>query len=96
MPLVFLDPRPDIAPAAAVAGPAPFAGPAGQATFGMLANGFPDSGAFLRAVAASIAELHPGSSFRHVEKARPPDALTDDQLEVLTSTCDLVIAAYGH
>lgn len=62
----------------------------------MLANGFPDSGEFLRAVAASIAVLHPGSSFRHVAKVRPPDALTDDQLEVLTGECDVVVAAYGH
>jgi hypothetical protein len=95
MPVVFLDPRPDIAPALAVAAPAPFAGPASRATFGMLANGFPDSGAFLRALAASIASLHPGAGFRHVEKARPPDALTATQLGELGG-CDLVIAAYGH
>jgi hypothetical protein len=95
MPVVFLDPRPDIAPTSVVVGPVPFAGTAGQARFGMLANGFPDSGAFLRAVSSSIAAGHPGARFRHVEKARPPDALTDEQLGHLRA-CDVVIAAYGH
>jgi hypothetical protein len=96
MPVLFYDPRPPTTAAASVAAPAPFAGPVGRARFGLLANGFPDSGAFLRAVEASIAALHPGSSFRHVEKARPPDALTAEQLEVLTGECDVVVAAYGH
>jgi hypothetical protein len=96
MPVVFIDPRPDVAATAEVAGPIPWNRPAQDATFGMLANGFPDSGAFLRAVSERITEVHPGSRFRHVEKARPPDALTDDQLQVLTDECDLVIAAYGH
>jgi hypothetical protein len=96
MPVVFIDPRPDVAATVEAAGPIPWNRPAEDATFGMLANGFPDSGAFLRAVSDRIAEVHPGSRFRHVEKARPPDALTDDQLQVLTSECDLVIAAYGH
>jgi hypothetical protein len=96
MPVVFHDPRPPIAEVASLAGPEPFAGMAARARFGMLANGFPDSGAFLLAVEASIAAMHPGASFRHVEKARPPDALTTEQLEVLTGECDLVIAAYGH
>ena len=63
-----------------MASPTLWNGPVKDATFGMLANGFPDSGAFLRALSDRIAEVHPGSKFRHVEKARPPDALTDDQL----------------
>jgi hypothetical protein len=79
-----------------MASPTPWNGPVKDATFGMLANGFPDSGAFLGALSDRIAEVHPGSKFRHVEKARPPDALTADQLQVLTGECDLVIAAYGH
>ena len=88
-------PRPAVAASAEVARPAPFAGPAGAATFGMLANGFPDSGAFLQAVSSSIAARHPGARFLHIEKDRPPDALTDAQLGEL-GRCDLVIAAYGH
>jgi hypothetical protein len=96
MPVIFYDPRPPIAGAASVAEPGAFAGPANRARFGLLANGFPDSGAFLRALEASIAAMHPGSRFRHVEKARPPDALTTEQLGVLTGECDVVIAAYGH
>jgi hypothetical protein len=96
VPVTFLDPRPPISVAASVAAPAAFTGPAGRARFGLLANGFPDSGAFLHELAASIGVLHPGSSFRFVEKARPPDALSDDQLQVLTGECDLVVAAYGH
>jgi hypothetical protein len=95
MPVTFYDPRPDIASSEAVAAPEPFAGTASGARFGMLANGFPDSGAFLRAVSASIAALHPGARFRHVEKDRPPDALTEEQLGDL-GACDVVIAAYGH
>jgi hypothetical protein len=95
MPVIFYDPRPPIFEMAAVAGPVPFGGTAEQARFGMLANGFPDSGAFLRAVSSSITAFHPGARFRHVEKARPPDALTEEQLGDL-GDCDVVIAAYGH
>ena len=96
LPLVFIDPRPQIAPTAELSAPMPWRQSPGRATFGMLANGFPDSAAFLRAVAVCIEQRHPGSRFRHVAKARPPDVLTEDQVAVLTGECNLVIAAYGH
>lgn len=65
------------------------------ARVGMLANGFPDSEAFVDALAASLCELRPGLAFATVTKARPPDPLDDRQLDVLTG-CDAVLAAYGH
>jgi hypothetical protein len=64
-------------------------------TIGLLANGFPDSAAFLDALATEIATVIDGVSFERVTKVSPPTPLTDAQLTRL-STCDAVIAAYGH
>jgi hypothetical protein len=61
----------------------------------LLANGFPDSVAFLDALAAGLSSLRPDLTFVAVAKARPPDPLDDGQVDALTA-CDAVIAAYGH
>lgn len=62
---------------------------------GLLANGFPDSAAFLDGVAATLREHHGDIDVESVEKASPPVALTDEQRARL-ARCDAVIAAYGH
>jgi hypothetical protein len=64
-------------------------------TVGLLANGFPDSAAFLARLADALGDLATGFTWRAVTKARPPDALSDAQLAELTA-CDAVVAAYGH
>jgi hypothetical protein len=91
-----MDPRPPIGGEAKVVSPQPWRGDANDAVFGLLANGFPDSAAFLAEVAAWVSRSYPAAAFRTVEKARPHDPLNDEQLKVLTGECDLVIAAYGH
>jgi hypothetical protein len=94
-----MDPRPPVGAGATVAAPRPrTAGPNGPngAVFGLLANGFPDSAVFLAEVAATTARRFPSAAFRSVDKARPHDPLTEQQVKVLTTECDLVIAAYGH
>ena len=65
-------------------------------TIGLLANGFPDSATFLDAVARQISVLIDGVTFERVTKVSPPTPLTDSQLALLTTTCDAVVAAYGH
>jgi hypothetical protein len=96
MPVTFMDPRPPVGVGAKVAAPPTRTASPNGAVFGLLANGIPDSAAFLAAVAASTERHFPSAAFRSLEKARPHDRLTEQQLHVLTTECDLVIAAYGH
>lgn len=91
----FLDPRPPSAVTIDTFVARPVDRHGAPRVIGMLANGFPDSEAFLRHLAAAMHEGGPPTEFRFVTKARPPDALTDEQLALLT-TCDSVVAAYGH
>lgn len=65
-------------------------------TIGLLANGFPDSAAFLDALAVELEAAIDGVSFERVTKVSPPTPLTEAQLSLLSTTCDAVIAAYGH
>jgi hypothetical protein len=62
---------------------------------GLLANGFPDSMAFLDGVIAALRDGHGEFEVVAVEKASPPVALTDEQRTRLEG-CDAVVAAYGH
>ncbi|MEO8697650.1 MAG: hypothetical protein ABI658_29395, partial [Acidimicrobiales bacterium] len=59
-------------------------------------NGFPDSAKFLDAVALQISVRIDGVTFERVTKVSPPTPLTASQLTLLTTTCDAVVAAYGH
>lgn len=65
-------------------------------TIGLLANGFPDSAAFLDALADELTTMIDGISFERVTKVSPPTPLTDAQLGLLTTSCHAVVAAYGH
>jgi hypothetical protein len=96
MPVSFHDPRPPI-----VEDTRSFAGLQLRAiprapTIGLLANGFPDSAQFLDAVAQQMSTRIEGVTFERVTKVSPPTPLTDSQLSLLTTTCDAVVAAYGH
>jgi hypothetical protein len=68
----------------------------GAIDIGMLANGFPDSVAFLGQVAASLAEILPQARFHHYDKGDASIVVPDQLLETVTSTCQAVVAAYGH
>ena len=63
---------------------------------GLLANGFPDSEEFLRAVECACKRDLPQVSFTHFNKrkasVRVPEAMLDD----IVTQCGAVIAAYGH
>jgi hypothetical protein len=96
MPVSFHDPRPLIVEAAHSFERLPLRSIPSSPTIGLLANGFPDSAQFLNAVAQQIATRIDGVTFERVTKVSPPTPLTESQLTLLTTTCDAVVAAYGH
>jgi hypothetical protein len=96
MPVSFLDPRPPIVEAAHSVERLRFRSIPRTPTIGLLANGFPDSAHFLNAVAQQISARMNGVTFERVTKVSPPTPLTESQLKLLTTTCDAVVAAYGH
>jgi hypothetical protein len=96
MPVSFLDPRPPVVEAAHSYAQMQLRSIPRRPTIGLLANGFPDSAEFLIAVAQQIAARIDGVKFERITKVSPPTPLTASQLTRLTTTCDAVIAAYGH
>ena len=96
MPVSFHDPRPPIVEAAQSFRSLPLRKIPSAPTIGLLANGFPDSAQFLDAVARRIAAVVDGVGFERVTKVSPPTPLTEAQVTLLTTTCDAVVAAYGH
>jgi hypothetical protein len=96
MPVSFLDPRPPIVEGEQSFERLPLRTIPHSPTVGLLANGFPDSAQFLDAVAQQISARVDGVTFERVTKVSPPTPLTAAQLTLLTTTCDAVVAAYGH
>ena len=96
MPVSFHDPRPPIVEAAHSFERLALRSVPSNPTIGLLANGFPDSAQFLNAVAQQISARIDGVTFERVTKVSPPTPLTESQLSLLTTTCDAVVAAYGH
>ena len=96
MPVSFHDPRPPIVEAAQSFERLPLRTIPRAPTIGLLANGFPDSAQFLDAVALHISAAVEGVGFERVTKVSPPTPLTAAQVTLLTTTCDAVVAAYGH
>jgi hypothetical protein len=64
-------------------------------TVGFLANGFPDSVAFLEAVADAIRE-RVGVEVRHWNKGNASVPASPAILEEIQASCKAVVAAYGH
>jgi hypothetical protein len=94
LPIHFFDPR---APRAAP--PEPYrlrADLDGAVTIGLLANGFPDSVAFLDAVESALAAALPTASFRRYDKGNPSIPASEALLERITAECTVVASAYGH
>ncbi len=67
----------------------------GPLTIGYLANGFPDSENFLKAVAAQVERLLNAAS-AHWNKGNASIPAPDDMLDAIRGNCQAAIAAYGH
>ena len=67
----------------------------GGVTVGFLANGFPDSVAFLEAVATALANKV-GITARHWNKGNASIPASPEILGQIKGSCRAVIAAYGH
>lgn len=65
-------------------------------TIGLLANGFPDSVAFLDQVEAALRDALPGAAFRRWDKGDASSVAGPAMLEEIRSTCQAAVAAYGH
>jgi len=94
MSIEFHDPR-----AEPMAVPEPYtlrAAMSGPMVVGLLANGFPDSVAFLEAMEGALAERLPDASFKHYNKGNASIPVSQTMLDKITAECAAVIAAYGH
>ena len=94
MPIQYHDPR-----AVRLAPPVPYQLKAkldGPLSVGLLANGFPDSVAFLDAVQAALAPALPAASFKRYDKGNPSIPANEDLLTRIAAECDVVASAYGH
>lgn len=65
------------------------------ATIALIANGFPDSEAFLDQVEKALAVAVPTASFRRFNKYNASSMVSDEMLADITS-CDAAVGAYGH
>lgn len=66
------------------------------ATIGLLANGFPDSVAFLDHVETSLRALMPQAHFVRYDKGNASAVVSDQMLGEIVAECRAVVAAYGH
>ena len=94
MAIEFHDPR-----ATRLAPPEPYrlaAALDGAVTVGLLANGFPDSTAFLDAVESALAARLPAARFKRYDKGNPSIPATAALLDRIAGECTAVASAYGH
>ena len=68
----------------------------GAPTIGLVANGFPDSEAFLDQVEKALAVALPQASFRRWNKHNASSVISDEMLDEVVGSCDAAIGAYGH
>lgn len=94
----FIDPRGDTATAIE-----PYrlskdltAGTSSDVTVGLLANGFPDSENFIRAVGAAIQQRIPSIQTVVWNKGNAGVEVSDDMVSEILARCQVTIAAYGH
>lgn len=91
----FLDPRAGVA---AAAEPyelsADWSG--GAPVIGLLANGFPDSVAFLEQVGDAIRRRIPDVELRSWDKGNASAPASDQLLDGIAAEVKAVVAAYGH
>ena len=94
MTIEFLDPR-GVPETAAV----PYelsADLSGQATVGLLANGFPDSVVFLDQAEAAMRAMRPELSYARYDKGNASAIADETMLDSIVDECQAVVAAYGH
>lgn len=65
-------------------------------TVGLLANGFPDSVAFLDRVGEALAEAVPGLRLARYDKGDASSVASEEMLDSIVAECRAVVAAYGH
>ena len=65
-------------------------------SIGLLANGFPDSVAFLTQIEEALSRELPEATFHHYNKGDASIVVPDDMLERISTECMAVVAAYGH
>mgnify|MGYP001226178659 CR=1 FL=1 len=94
MTIEFHDPR--AKPMVAAEPYNPRADLSGPLVVGLLANGFPDSEAFLAAMEVPLAESLPQARFKHYNKHNASIRVPEKLLEEITDECTVAIAAYGH
>lgn len=94
MSIQFHDPRAE--PLAAAEPYTPRADLSQPPVIGLLANGFPDSEAFLEAVERALAARLPAASFKHWNKHNASIPASPAMLEEIAEQCSVAIAAYGH
>lgn len=68
----------------------------GPVAVGLLANGFPDSVAFLDQVEVALADAMPDASFRRYDKGNASIVASDQLLDGIAAECRAVVTAYGH
>ncbi len=69
---------------------------AASVTVGLLANGFPDSVAFLDEVGQALRERLPRLRLEAYDKGNASIVAGDDLLAGITKECQAVVTAYGH
>lgn len=69
---------------------------AGSPIIGLLANGFPDSVAFLDAVEGALATALPQASFKRYQKPGASAPANAPMVETIAAECDALVTAYGH
>ena len=65
-------------------------------TIGLLANGFPDSEAFLDEVDRALAQKLPAASIKRYNKHGASVPANDALMDQIASECDVFLSAYGH
>ena len=65
-------------------------------TVGLVANGFPDSEAFLDQIEKAMAITMPNASFLRWNKRNASSIISDEMLDDVVESTDAVVAAYGH
>ena len=93
MPVTFLDPTAERG--IAVEPYELFADTSGPITVGLVSNAFPDGAQFMHKLEAELASAMPQATFRHYQKPNVAP-VTNEQVDVISEECDVVLAAWGH
>ena len=68
----------------------------GKTVLGLLANGFPDSVAFMDTLEGTLTSMLPLATFIRYEKSGPSAPADSGLMGKIVSECDALITAYGH